>query len=337
MTTTCRTCVTPIGYIDSPTGGWWAHEQHPADEHDAVPAAWADGDPLMEAIAETVWAHCRSEGTVVADDPRNIAATAAAVARHSAAVPVPPPAGTDLRAQLLDALDFAYCQGLGYDTPEALLAAYDASRGVPVPPPADQTATGSGRAAEAELYVLLRKAGEPRDEAQALIDRHRAEVLAVLPEQTDRAAVFAEAIAALDKGLERFFKDWPDERKNSPWVLGWKDATTELRRVAAEEQPTETHSCRNCEGADPDTCLTNPDRPKRTPMDPVHILGIYAEPEQPAVGEQPETKEAPPATLHAIPLPGSNGISACCGRPPCEFVGERVTRNPDEVTCRGPE
>ncbi|MFE2710558.1 hypothetical protein ACFXKI_00855 [Streptomyces mirabilis] len=35
----------------------------------------------------------------------------------------------------------------------------------------------SPRAAEAELYVLLRKAGEDRHEAQALIDRHRDEVL----------------------------------------------------------------------------------------------------------------------------------------------------------------
>jgi hypothetical protein len=40
-----------------------------------------------------------------------------------------------------------------------------------------------------------------------------------------------------------------------------------------------------------------------------------------------------PVPVHAVPLPGSNGISSCCGRPPCEFVGERVTRNPDEVTC----
>ncbi|MCX4993814.1 hypothetical protein [Streptomyces longwoodensis] len=50
---------------------------------------------------------------------------------------------------------------------------------------------------------------------------------------------------------------------------------------------------------------------------------------------QPET-ETPTVTVHAVPLPGSNGISACCGRPPCEFVGERVTHAPDEVTCPGP-
>ncbi|GGV68976.1 hypothetical protein GCM10010294_25270 [Streptomyces griseoloalbus] len=39
------------------------------------------------------------------------------------------------------------------------------------------TTASSGREAEAELYVLLRKAGEDRHEAQALIDRHRDEVL----------------------------------------------------------------------------------------------------------------------------------------------------------------
>jgi hypothetical protein len=50
-----------------------------------------------------------------------------------------------------------------------------------------------------------------------------------------------------------------------------------------------------------------------------------------------ETQPAEHAVaVHAIPLPGSNGISACCGRPPCEFVGERVTREPDKVTCPGP-
>jgi len=51
---------------------------------------------------------------------------------------------------------------------------------------------------------------------------------------------------------------------------------------------------------------------------------------RPAAAEQP-------VTMHAIPLPGSNGISACCGRPPCEFVGERVTRDPALVTCSGHE
>jgi hypothetical protein len=46
-------------------------------------------------------------------------------------------------------------------------------------------------------------------------------------------------------------------------------------------------------------------------------------------------KGAQPVTVHDVPLPGSNGISSCCGRPPCQFVGERLSRHPDEVTCTG--
>lgn len=49
-----------------------------------------------------------------------------------------------------------------------------------------------------------------------------------------------------------------------------------------------------------------------------------------------DDKPQPAMTMHAVPLQGSNGISACCGRPPCEFVGERVTHDPDAVTCTGP-
>jgi hypothetical protein len=52
------------------------------------PAAWVDGDPLMEAIAAAVWEHCETDGlSLVVDDPRNIAATAAAVARTLSSAP----------------------------------------------------------------------------------------------------------------------------------------------------------------------------------------------------------------------------------------------------------
>lgn len=46
-------------------------------------AVWVDGDPLMEAIAAAVWEHCDTSGgySIVTDDPRNIAAVAATVAR----------------------------------------------------------------------------------------------------------------------------------------------------------------------------------------------------------------------------------------------------------------
>lgn len=43
---------------------------------------WVDGDPLMEATASAVWEQCRTENSIVVDDPRNIAAVAATVARQ---------------------------------------------------------------------------------------------------------------------------------------------------------------------------------------------------------------------------------------------------------------
>lgn len=33
--TACRRCGGPAEWIDCPTGGWWAHDVHPADGHDA--------------------------------------------------------------------------------------------------------------------------------------------------------------------------------------------------------------------------------------------------------------------------------------------------------------
>ena len=51
-------------------------------------AAWVDFDPLMEVIAATVWDHCARDDErmphAVRDDPRTIAAFAAAVARAHA-------------------------------------------------------------------------------------------------------------------------------------------------------------------------------------------------------------------------------------------------------------
>ncbi|MEU7400730.1 hypothetical protein [Streptomyces sp. NPDC044948] len=60
------------------------------------------------------------------------------------------------------------------------------------------------------------------------------------------------------------------------------------------------------------------------------LVNVVAEPAPQDGGREPVV------TVHGIPLPGSNGISACCGHPPCEFIGERVTRDPDKVTCTGP-
>ena len=40
----CQQCDGRIWWIDCPTGGWWAHNQHPVDNHDAQPTT-TDGAP----------------------------------------------------------------------------------------------------------------------------------------------------------------------------------------------------------------------------------------------------------------------------------------------------
>lgn len=32
----CGACGHRVGWINCPTGGWWAHEVHPSDDHDAM-------------------------------------------------------------------------------------------------------------------------------------------------------------------------------------------------------------------------------------------------------------------------------------------------------------
>lgn len=35
----CERCTERCHWVDCPTGGWWSHEQHPGDGHDAVAGA----------------------------------------------------------------------------------------------------------------------------------------------------------------------------------------------------------------------------------------------------------------------------------------------------------
>lgn len=46
-TSVCGVCSGVVGWVDCPTGGWWAHETHPADEHDAKPTP---GDACSAAL-----------------------------------------------------------------------------------------------------------------------------------------------------------------------------------------------------------------------------------------------------------------------------------------------
>jgi hypothetical protein len=102
---------------------------------------------------------------------------------------------------------------------------------------------------------------------------------AVLPAPVDQAAVLH---AAADD-LATVFGD-PMAKHIGVLAASWlrrrareaEAGRTELRRMADETQPA-PHSCSNCEGVAPGTCLMNPSRPKHPPMDPVHILGIEAQ------------------------------------------------------------
>ncbi|WAU84892.1 hypothetical protein O1Q96_37505 [Streptomyces sp. Qhu-G9] len=46
----CLICRTAITWIDCPTGGWWAHDTHPGDDHNAIPIPVSD-TPLGAAVA----------------------------------------------------------------------------------------------------------------------------------------------------------------------------------------------------------------------------------------------------------------------------------------------
>lgn len=312
------------------------------------------------------------------------------VATKPAAVPVPLSTQADRRAQLLDALDFAYCQGLGFDTPEALLVAYDASRAVPVPPPADQTARRDRIADAVRSAACPGDCGNTEEECareriqpfawhygrlaivEGTPEQFADAVLAVLPEQTDRAAEAerllspdyehpecgfhwhgrdgmdipirdgqpvcprcelakvekklayvqrmrdevgaeckrrgrikleqAERIVRLERELDGVRDQLGKE------MLRADDAETELRRMAAEEQPAETQGTTADKAAA--LGLTDAEYRARSHAAAVATIraaipGMYAHvgfrledvlneaaTERPAVGEQPETQEA---------------------------------------------
>lgn len=72
---------------------------------------------------------------------------------------------------------------------------------------------------------------------RGLLAEHLARVVPAavpVPPPTDRAAVLREGADALDADMERFFAEWPDEPRNSPYANGRKDAAAELRRLADE-------------------------------------------------------------------------------------------------------
>jgi hypothetical protein len=64
--------------------------------------------------------------------------------------------------------------------------------------------------------------------------------VSVVPPATNQAGLLRWAADQLDADMERFFTEWPNEPRNSPYALGRKDAAAELRRLAAEAPHTAT-------------------------------------------------------------------------------------------------
>lgn len=139
-------------------------------------------------------------------------------------------------------------------------------------------------------------------------------VLAVLPTPADRATLLREAADVAREEAHRLETGNHDARaargaRSVAYLLRRMAIEADANRVAAEEQPAETHSCSNCEGVDPDTCWTNPNRPPeqcpRSEFDGYglqcqkpagHNLCTFEEQpttERPVVGEQPDTQETP--------------------------------------------
>ncbi|WP_186818731.1 hypothetical protein [Nocardia ninae] len=60
--TQCEDCGGRINWLAAPTGGWWAHSAHPADNHDAVTSLRVDED--MNSRGEWVTARNQRGGLI---------------------------------------------------------------------------------------------------------------------------------------------------------------------------------------------------------------------------------------------------------------------------------
>ncbi|MFC7817598.1 hypothetical protein ACFUTR_23490 [Streptomyces sp. NPDC057367] len=152
-----------------------------------------------------------------------------------------------LREQLLDALDFSYCQGLGYATPEELLAAYDASR------------------APGDWDALVREADQLRRDGAALharaegIDRQLAALRQQVAAPVDRAAVLREAADKL-MALRPCDECYPGRHDAADHLRRMADetATTETQAAPVQHAPGKAIRCPDCRDKGYTVCLDGP-------------------------------------------------------------------------------
>jgi hypothetical protein len=180
------------------------------------PAVWVDGDLLMEAIAAAVWEQCRTDyPSSVVDDPRNIAAVAATVARTlpaSAVVPAADRAALSARlwkiAEHHIVAEWICCE--------------------PVQPGHDLCAQGYAALGMVKTLLVDDDPGKAWNPSAPLLDA----VLSVLPAPADRAAVRAEAF---DEAAEKLAA-LPREKAVLAGESAWKDAAGIVRHMAVQER-----------------------------------------------------------------------------------------------------
>lgn len=154
------------------------------------------------------------------------------------------------------------------------------------------------RAMESTAADALAHGGCHRDLMGQCLRAERAEAEAQRL-RTDRTTVLLEAAQHLYTAL--FPAVYNDLGQKA--AEGVNRAVSELRRLAAETaEPAaqaEAHSCSNCEGIDPDTCWTNPNRPPE--QCPAAEFVDYGQQCQKPVGHELHTFEEPqPAAVPAV-------------------------------------
>ncbi|MFJ9101346.1 hypothetical protein ACIRJM_23095 [Streptomyces sp. NPDC102405] len=124
--------------------------------------------------------------------------------------------------------------------------------------------------------ALCREAGRLRRASAEMVDRAERIEAQVRQLVGLRATVLREEAAL----IRAHCPDHLDANSaEGSWMNCHCDVADDMeRRMAAEAPATEEqdagHTCGNCDGIDPDSCLMNPGRPKRPPMNPWRILGI---------------------------------------------------------------
>jgi hypothetical protein len=63
ITAPCDTCGAQIRWLDCPTGGWWAHDVHPADHHDAATTIEIEQDMTNDGWWVTVGIKATTPGS----------------------------------------------------------------------------------------------------------------------------------------------------------------------------------------------------------------------------------------------------------------------------------